>query len=61
MSSDDPQSPRVQPPLRAKKGRGAISNLQGRYETLAREAIDDGWFRDNAEGADAERIFSLTA
>lgn len=53
MSSDDPQSPRVQPLLKAKK-RGAISNLQSRYETLAREAIDDGWFRDNTGEADAE-------
>lgn len=53
MSGDDPQSPWVKPPLKAKKGRGAISNLRGRYETLAREAIDDGWFRDTEE-ADAE-------
>jgi DNA repair photolyase len=33
----------VHRPLKAKKGRGAVSNLQGRYETLIREEIDDGW------------------
>ena len=33
----------AQPPLKAKKGRGAVSNLQGRYEVLTREDIDDGW------------------
>jgi DNA repair photolyase len=27
----------------AQKGRGAVSNLQGRYETNARDAFDDGW------------------
>lgn len=30
-------------PLEARKGRGAISNLQGRYEVNAREQFDDGW------------------
>lgn len=39
----DAEPPFVQPPLKAKKGRGAVSNLQGRYETLIREDIDDGW------------------
>src|SRR5215468_1860283 len=28
------------------KGRGAPSNLEGRYETWQREAFDDGWARD---------------
>src|SRR6185312_9466026 len=37
------EPPFVQPPLKAKKGRGAVSNLQGRYEVLTREDIDDGW------------------
>lgn len=27
----------------ARKGRGAVSNLQGRYEVGEREAFDDGW------------------
>ena len=46
----------VQPPLKAKKGRGAVSNLQGRYELLTREAIDDGWSQGDTggcSGADA--------
>ena len=45
---DDDSLPDTQPvllhrPLSARKGRGAVSNLQGRYETHAREAFDDGW------------------
>jgi DNA repair photolyase len=40
-------------PLAAIKGRGAASNLQGRFETRAREAFDDGWqdHQDQAEPA----------
>jgi hypothetical protein len=30
-------------PLAARKGRGALSNLQGRYEVNSREAFEDGW------------------
>ena len=30
-------------PLKASKGRGAVSNLQGRFETRPRESFDDGW------------------
>lgn len=56
MSGDDlyadSEPPWIQPPLKAKKGRGAVSNLQGRYEVTAREAIDDGWPQD-ANEADA--------
>jgi DNA repair photolyase len=33
-------------PLRAQKGRGAVSNMQGRYELNTREAYDDGWERE---------------
>ncbi|HEY6043408.1 MAG TPA: PA0069 family radical SAM protein [Nitrosospira sp.] len=47
MSDSDPsveaESPFIQQPLKARKGRGAVSNLQGRYEALIREDIDDGW------------------
>ena len=32
----------VRPPA-ARKGRGAVSNIQGRYEVNAREEYDDGW------------------
>lgn len=56
MSGDDlyadSEPPWIQPQLKAKKGRGAVSNLQGRYEVTAREAIDDGWPQD-ANEADA--------
>jgi DNA repair photolyase len=30
-------------PLAARKGRGAVSNIQGRYEVDQRERFDDGW------------------
>jgi DNA repair photolyase len=33
-------------PLSAQKGRGAVSNLQGRYEVNAREGFDDGWAQE---------------
>ena len=36
-------------PLKAQKGRGAVSNLQGRYELNAREPYDDGWEREEEE------------
>ena len=32
----------MQPDLH-RKGRGAISNRSGRFESLAVEAVDDGW------------------
>jgi DNA repair photolyase len=36
-------------PLSAQKGRGAVSNLQGRYEVNGREEFDDGWARDEGD------------
>lgn len=39
------------PSLKAQKGRGAVSNLQGRFEVNAREAYDDGWEREEEESA----------
>jgi DNA repair photolyase len=36
-------------PLVARKGRGAVSNIQGRYEVDARERFDDGWEADDDE------------
>jgi DNA repair photolyase len=33
-------------PLVPTKGRGAVSNLQGRYEVNGRERYDDGWERE---------------
>ncbi|MEC5159389.1 DNA repair photolyase [Janthinobacterium sp. CG_S6] len=44
-------------PLKARKGRGAVSNLQGRYEGHGREDFDDGWSdgdEDGGEDADAD-------
>jgi DNA repair photolyase len=41
---DDPQTPPTHPgAARAFKGRGAASNPQGRFETIRRQAEDDGW------------------
>jgi DNA repair photolyase len=37
-------SPRPPPP----RGRGAASNASGRYESLTREAFDDGWAPEDA-------------
>jgi DNA repair photolyase len=39
-------------PLAARKGRGAVSNLQGRYEVHGREQFDDGWPADEEEEGD---------
>ena len=38
-------------PLSAQKGRGAVSNLQGRYEVNGRESFDDGWTHDDDDEA----------
>jgi DNA repair photolyase len=57
MSDDDwyaDDQPRLpQPALKAQKGRGAVSNLQGRYEVQAREDFDDGW-SDGDDAADTK-------
>ena len=39
------------PSLKAQKGRGAVSNLQGRFEVNAREGYDDGWEREEEEAS----------
>ncbi len=45
-SSPASRSPReARPPAQA-KGRGARSNLSGRFEPLSRETVDDGWADD---------------
>ncbi|MGO4765892.1 PA0069 family radical SAM protein [Cupriavidus sp. 2KB_3] len=41
------------PPV-ARKGRGAVSNLQGRFERDQREAFDDGWAPAEDDPAPAE-------
>jgi len=45
------------PPRVARKGRGAVSNLQGRYEVNGRERFDDGWFDEAAESGDEPAAF----
>ena len=35
-------------PHQRRRGRGAATNASGRFETLAREAFDDGWTREEA-------------
>ena len=39
----------AQRPAQARKGRGAVSNLIGRFETLRSVAEDDGWYREDGE------------
>lgn len=53
---NDPDSPSdtefpIAPPV-PRKGRGAVTNLQGRYEVDQREKVDDGWL--SSENEDGE-------
>ena len=43
-------------PLSAKKGRGAVTNLQGRFERDARERFDDGWAEAAQESQESPRL-----
>ncbi len=43
-----PQEASTQP-VKAQKGRGAVSNREGRFEVQTIEAVDDGWWRDEDE------------
>ncbi|WP_109483861.1 PA0069 family radical SAM protein [Paraburkholderia sp. C35] len=45
--SDIPEYP-IAPPA-PRKGRGAVTNLQGRYELDQRETVDDGWIAPSEE------------
>jgi len=48
----DPQAEQVMlmpHSLKALKGRGAVTNVQGRYEVDVRETFDDGWLREEEE------------
>ncbi|WP_176055570.1 PA0069 family radical SAM protein [Paraburkholderia caribensis] len=44
---DIPEFP-IAPPA-PRKGRGAVTNVQGRYEVDQREAVDDGWIAPSEE------------
>ncbi len=50
---ENKQSQVILPPasLKAQKGRGAVSNMQGRFEGQLREPYDDGWEHEEAEGS----------
>ncbi|WP_158938339.1 PA0069 family radical SAM protein [Burkholderia sp. S171] len=48
MASHDHEYP-VAPPAPL-KGRGAVTNMQGRYEKDERERVDDGWTHVSEEG-----------
>ena len=55
LSPEVDRDPVVQPLVfhpQARKGRGAIVNVQGRYEVDVRESFDDGW--DEAAKADLD-------
>ncbi|UVW27618.1 PA0069 family radical SAM protein [Massilia sp. H6] len=43
-------------PLAVHKGRGAVSNMQGRYEVNRREQFDDGWEREEAIAASVRTV-----
>ncbi|MGF6481749.1 PA0069 family radical SAM protein [Paraburkholderia sp. JPY419] len=51
---DDPNTPDIPEfpiaPPAPRKGRGAVTNLQGRYEVDQREAVDDGWQAADEDG-----------
>ncbi|WP_233802693.1 PA0069 family radical SAM protein [Paraburkholderia sp. HP33-1] len=51
---DDPDPPDIPEypiaPPAPRKGRGAVTNLQGRYELDQREAVDDGWQTAEEDG-----------
>ncbi|MDH5692760.1 MAG: PA0069 family radical SAM protein [Gammaproteobacteria bacterium] len=42
--------------LHINKGRGAVSNATGRFESLQREEFDDGWFQEEREPPKTEII-----
>ena len=42
-------------PIRVVKGRGATSNLQGRYEAEKRERVHDGWDTEGQDWSDNAR------
>jgi DNA repair photolyase len=58
MDEDDFEGQAMLPPapLRAQKGRGAVSNLQGRYEVHGREQFDDGWEHEQ-DDTDGPRVW----
>ena len=56
---DDWQPVDIVRPLAARKGRGAVSNMQGRYEVNTREEVDDGWGEREEEAGGAAPFRTL--
>lgn len=46
------ETPLIAAPLKGRKGRGAVTNMQGRYELQTREDFDDGWIYMATEDTD---------
>ncbi|MCC9622621.1 PA0069 family radical SAM protein [Thalassospira sp. MA62] len=43
-------------PASRQKGRGAVSNIDGRFERHVHQAVDDGWISSLMENADAPNV-----
>jgi DNA repair photolyase len=58
VANSDTPSAREFPiaPPAPRKGRGAVTNLQGRYEVDQREAVDDGWQPAGGEEGDEPKV-----
>ena len=54
MTDSVPEYP-IAPP-RPHKGRGAVTNLQGRYEVDQREVVDDGWVLHEEEEGESPAL-----
>ena len=52
--------PWIVAPTKPQKGRGAVSNIIGRYETHITEPIDDGWWQDDEQGQTAAGSTQVT-
>lgn len=57
VTDSDAEYP-IAPPT-PRKGRGAVTNLQGRYEVDQREAVDDGWMIHEDEEGDPVKLRTL--
>jgi len=58
-SDPDPEAWYPVAPPSPRKGRGAVTNLQGRYEVDQRETFDDGWQQPAHDETDADSASAL--
>lgn len=59
---DTSEEPWVEPPLKALKGRGSLTNIPGRFEQQMIARTDDGWWQEPDEaGALATQVIAETA